>query len=307
MLFPYKIEGKDDWAQLFQSARAFEPLAKAIFQRHGLPFCALARTKPGTNAVFFAGEYVLKIFAPMESGFSTGRDYETERFGLARAAALGVSSPHLTASGTVQDRYRFDYLVMARVPGRELGEMMDALAADERMNIGRSLRAFVRRMDTPCEAFPARPLRSPAAEVRWACFPDTFCAEREAYLAGTAYGAPVYIHGDLTCDNILVTPEGGICVIDYADALTAPPEVELACVICEAFHLEKAFLKGFFGDYDPRALAETCLAGLLLHDFGANIICDRLAAPEELKSLAALRRKIRDRLDVSWFEHTGKE
>lgn len=88
MLFPYKIEGKDDWAQLFQSARAFEPLAKAIFQRHGLPFCALARTKPGTNAVFFAGEYVLKIFAPMESGFSTGRDYETERFGLARAAAL---------------------------------------------------------------------------------------------------------------------------------------------------------------------------------------------------------------------------
>lgn len=216
MLFPYKIEGKDDWAQLFQSARAFEPLAKAIFQRHGLPFCALARTKPGTNAVFFAGEYVLKIFAPMESGFSTGRDYETERFGLARAAALGVSSPHLTASGTVQDRYRFDYLVMARVPGRELGEMMDALAADERMNIGRSLRAFVRRMDTPCEAFPARPLRSPAAEVRWACFPDTFCAEREAYLAGTAYGAPVYIHGDLTCDNILVTPKGGICVIDYA-------------------------------------------------------------------------------------------
>ena len=307
MLFPYKIEGKDDWARLFQSARAFEPLAKAIFQRHGLPFCALTRTKPGTNAVFFAGEYVLKIFAPMESGFSTGRDYETERFGLTRAAALGVPSPRLTASGTVQDRYRFDYLVMARVPGRELGEMMDALTADERMDIGRSLRTFVRRMDTPCEAFPARPLRSPAAEARWAGFPATFCAEREAYLAGTAYGAPVYIHGDLTCDNILVTPEGGICVIDYADALTAPPEVELACVICEAFHLEKAFLKGFFGNYDPRALAETCLEGLLLHDFGANIIRDRLAAPEELKSLAALRGKIRARLDVSWFEHTGKE
>ena len=296
MLFTRQIAGQEDWAALFQSVEAFRPLIAAIFERHGLPCAMIANTTPGTNAVFRVGGFVVKLFAPVESGFSTGRDYETERFGLARANALGVQAPHLVAAGTMEDRYRFDYLVMAYVPGRELEAVRHTLSDAEKARIGRELRAFVRRMDTPCEAFPARALRLPAAEARWTCFPDTFRAAREAYLARAAYGAPVYIHGDLTGDNILLAPGGGICVIDYADALTAPPEVELACVLCEAFHLEKPYLAGFFGAYDPEALAETCLAGLLLHDFGANIICDHFAAPQDVADIAALRRLIREAL-----------
>lgn len=296
MLFRENIAGRKDWAALFQSIEAFRPLVEAIFQRHGLPCTAIANTTPGTNAVFRVDAYIIKIFAPMESGFSTGRDYETERFGLARANALGVPSPRLVASGTVEDRYRFDYLVMACVPGRELACVRDTLPDAEKMRIGRELRGFVQKMDVPCEKFSARPLRSPMAEARWGCFSDAFRAEREAYLAGTSYDTPVYIHGDLTDENILLSPEGGVCVIDYADALEAPPEVELACVMCEAFRLERPYLTGFFGAYEPPALAETCLAGLLLHDFGANMICERIAPPENVPGVKELRELLVARL-----------
>lgn len=296
MFFTYTINGKSDWAAVFQSIPAFQPLVEAIFSRHGLPFSDLTNCTPGTNAVFCVGAYIVKIFAPPESGFSTGEDYAVECFGLSRANALGVPAPRLAAYGTMEDRYRFDYLVMERVPGHALGEITDSLSDKEKTRIGRELRHFTTRMDTPCEPFHTRQLRGASAEARWDCFPEAFRAERAAYLARVPYGAPVYVHGDLTRDNILVTPEGAIRVIDYADALTAPPEVELACVMCEAFQLEKPYLAGFFGTYAPGALAETCLAGLLLHDFGANIVCDRFAAPRDVENVAVLRRLIRERL-----------
>ncbi len=296
MLFSSTIGGKDDWARLFQSAEAFCPLIEQIFKTHGLPFSEVENCTPGTNAVFRVGSFVVKIFAPMESGFSSGEDYETERFGLSRANRIGARAPRLYAAGTIEDRYRFDYLVMEAVPGQELGVVMDRLSAEEKRRIGRELRRFVDQMDTPCEPFHAGRLRNAAAAERWTPFSPAFLREREAFLARAPRSAPVYVHGDLTCDNILITPEGELCVIDYADALTAPIEVELACVMCEAFYLEKPFLAGFFGDYDPESLAETCLVGLLLHEFGANIIESRLAAPQDVESVGALRRLLFRRL-----------
>lgn len=293
MLFAQEIRGKDDWARLFQSAEAFRPLIESIFASHGLPFTQVGNCTPGTNAVFRVGPSIIKLFAPPESGFSSGEDYETERFGLSRANRLGALAPRLLASGTREDRYRFDYLVMEAVPGQELGAVSDGFSDAEKQRIGRTLREFVAQMDTPCEPFNSHRLRGPAAEARWAAFPDSFLASREAYLAQAVCGAPGYIHGDLTCDNILVTPEGELCVIDYADALLAPPEVELACIICEAFRLEKPYLTGFFGAYDPETLTESCLIGLLLHDFGENIIRDHFAAPQDIPDVAALRRLIR--------------
>lgn len=290
MLFLHTIDGKDDWARLFQSIEAFQPLIERIFAEHALPFTGVANCTPGTNAVFRVGPYIVKLFAPPESGFSAGGEYETERFGLSRAGRIGARAPRLVAAGTAEDRYRFDYLVMEAVPGQELGDVSASLPDEAKQRIGRELRQFVSQMDTPCEAFTTHRLRSPEAEARWESFPTAFRAERESYLARAVYGEPGYIHGDLTSDNILVTPEGELCVIDYADALTAPPEVELACVVCEAFQLEKPYLAGFFGAYDPAALAETCLAGLLLHDFGENIIRDHFAAPQDVADVDALRR-----------------
>lgn len=46
----------------------FTPLVRKIFLREGLEFTCLENLTPGTNAAFRTGNYVVKIFAPRESG-----------------------------------------------------------------------------------------------------------------------------------------------------------------------------------------------------------------------------------------------
>jgi len=59
-LFTAHIDGWASWSQAFQSINAFEPLVKFILQRHGLPISAVEHCKPGTNAVFKVGGFVVK-------------------------------------------------------------------------------------------------------------------------------------------------------------------------------------------------------------------------------------------------------
>ena len=49
---------------IFQLIEAFTPLAKEIFRQEELAFSGLENLTPGTNAVFCAGNYVIKIFVP---------------------------------------------------------------------------------------------------------------------------------------------------------------------------------------------------------------------------------------------------
>lgn len=110
--------------------------------------------------------------------------------------------------------------------------------------------------------------------------------------------AMVYVHGDLNPDNILIRPDGSLCLIDFADALTAAVELELAGLLCDGFHFDPDYIDGFLGPEQPEAgeLAERLLYGLLIHDFGVNIIRDDICAPRELPSLESLRERMQNRM-----------
>lgn len=73
-IFTAGIDGWSSWGKIFQSIEAFEPLVKYIFNRHNLTFTEIEHCTPGTNAVFKVGNYVVKIFAPKESGMDTDSD-----------------------------------------------------------------------------------------------------------------------------------------------------------------------------------------------------------------------------------------
>jgi aminoglycoside phosphotransferase (APT) family kinase protein len=81
---------------------------------------------------FRVGEYVVKIFAPAESGIDSTMDIETETFAMKRTTALGISAPKCIACGCIEDKYSFSYLIMEYISGKEFTDIADTLSYEEK-------------------------------------------------------------------------------------------------------------------------------------------------------------------------------
>lgn len=296
MLFEHTISGPDDWGRLFQKPEVFYPLAEYIFEKHHIPFSGIDRCTPGSNAVFRAGSYIIKIFAPKESGIGSEQDYITEQFGIRRANLLNIAAPKLYACGILYDAYIFRYLILAHIEGQSLAEASGTLSGKERFRTGRRLREIVTAMDTPCEAFNSHVLFGKKAEARWQVFSPQFRSEREACLKLHGSKEEVFVHGDLNPDNIIIDKNRELYLIDFADALAAPVELELAGMIIDGFRFDPDFVRGFCGRYNKEELAEALLYGVLIHDYGVNIIQDNIGIPGEIYSVQMLRDLIAAKL-----------
>ncbi|MDR0898584.1 MAG: aminoglycoside phosphotransferase family protein [Oscillospiraceae bacterium] len=300
MLFTADIHDWPSWGAIFQSIDAFAPLIGFICDKEGIERAAIEHCTPGTNAVFKLGGKVFKIYAPLESGVDSSVDYATEVFGMERAYGLGVSVPKLIAKGAVKDKYLFQYLVLEYIEGKAFGDVCDAMAADEKYSFGKALRLLCDKMNTPCEAFNNRDVLGeapPEVQARWGKFTPQFNAERKQHLSKlkAAHLPRVYIHGDLNPDNILLSGNA-LHLIDFADAALAPVCCEYAVVAGELFGFEAPFLRGFFGEASRQEIIDICFDGLLLCDFGANIIRDHFDNAESMATLKEFRKRLEDRI-----------
>jgi len=291
-LFTRHIASWDDWGKVYQSIPAFRDLIAHIFAKENLPMAEIGQLEPGTNAVFRVGGYVVKIFAPNESGMDQTLDLQTELFAIQRANALGIAAPKLIAHGFVQDKYRFAYLIMEFIEGKMmLEDDVKRMPNQAKYEFGRKLRTITDKMNTPCECFNGIDIVNDEDRwERWRKFPVRFQTERRDYLASHAFGASVFVHGDLNGDNILMTAQGDLAIIDFADAVLAPVEYEHA-LVAATFDFDKAFLRGYF-ENDTANLDERCFHGILIHAFGGDIVAERICGPEEITGLERLREKI---------------
>lgn len=301
-LFHDTIQSWQDWGKVYQSIESFQELAESIYRKEGVPMSGFSHCTPGTNAVFRNGDTVIKIFAPGESGPDPISDYNTERFGLKRAEELGIPAPKLLASGEVRDRYLFRYFIMEYIKGQELFDYRKGRDEAERVRIGRELRLITDRLNRPCAAPNRIDVKKRALTAkRWEVFSESFNRERTEYLEQLEMPEKVYVHGDLTPDNILVTPGGELVLIDFADALLAPACYELPTVLLEVFEFDRAFLNGYFGretgnGEEAERIAAECFDGLMLHDYGGDLIRRHLGTPEELTDLDSLRSRLIERI-----------
>jgi thiamine kinase-like enzyme len=297
-LFTEQINSWQDWGRVFQSISAFTPLVEHIMDKENLTPAKIENLTPGTNAVFKVGSYIVKIFAPAESGIDQTPDLQTELFAVQRANEIGVSAPKLTADGFVEDKYRFAYIITEYIEGVEFTEAVKVMTDEQKIIIGRKLRGVTDKMNTPCKPFNSIDVINDKGRYRrWDKYPERFKAERLAYLQSRNYGEKVFVHGDLCGDNILLTPDGDIYIIDFADAVLAPIVYEHALVAVELFDLNKALLQGYFGIHSSDELTEICFEGLLIHDFGGDIAEQHIGRPDELQCLEDLRRKLKLKIE----------
>ena len=297
-LFNEDIGSWDDWGRVFQSIAVFEPLVGASMKEEKLAFDRIYNLTPGTNAVFRVGEYVLKIFAPEECGRGQNRDFETEVFALKFAFEHGVTAPRLVGSGAYKDKYVFHYIVLDYVEGREFNDEVKSMSDGQKVEAGRELRRLADGMNVPCDDFNGIDfLDENYVKSRFERFGERFREARLEYIRTFEYGEKVFVHGDLFGENCILGRDGRFYIIDFADAVRAPVCYEYALVAIDFFRFDKYLLKGFFGDLDSDKLAEICLSGILIHNFGAEVIEMDIGKSYEFETIGDLRKRIKELID----------
>jgi len=182
---------------------------------------------------------------------------------------------------------------MEYISGGSFGQLRSGMTDNEKMKYARQLREITDRLNTPCERFNAYNVVNRALNCeRWNRFPLSFQYERKEYLKKYKITTPVYVHGDLNPDNVLIDIKGKLYIIGFTDAVLAPSEYELPAIVCELFRFEKSYMDGYFGEYDAVELVEKCFDGLMLHDFGYNIIRCNFGHIDEITSLAVLKERL---------------
>ena len=299
-LFKESINCWSDWGRVYQSIPAFCDLAQAILKKENLPLYNLEHLTPGTNAVFKVGEYVIKIFAPTESGIDQSSDLKTEIFSINRAKSLGVLTPKIIAVGFIEDSYRFDYIITEYIESKLFHDFSSDMSNCEKLLFGRKLREITDTLNTSCESFNSLDIiLDKERNVRWNRYQDSFKEERLSYITGYDYGNRVFVHGDLCSDNILISQKGDIYIIDFADSVVAPICYEHGHIAVELFDFTRSYTKGFFGDCSVEELTDICFNGLLIHDFGADIIKEHVGDELGFHTLEELYKQIKGKIYAS--------
>lgn len=274
-LFTECISGWQDWARVYTSVDAFEPVVRAIYQKEGLVQPErLEGLTPGTNAVFRCGDTVAKVYAPVEAGFDSARDFAVETVMLRFAREVGVPASGLVAAGEIRDAYLFRYLILGYVQGCEAGNALQGCAAEERRAFALRMRGITDRLHVAVPGLlPALDLRKRAVEnERLNALPGPLRADMRRRAAGLVWAETVIVHGDLTGENVLVDVSGESVVIDFADSHDAPAYYELPPLVFELFRCDREMVRAYAGGEDMGAFAGWLMDGLALHDFGADIV-----------------------------------
>jgi serine/threonine protein kinase len=277
-------------------------LIEYIIKKENLPKAKIENLKPGTNAVFKVGGYVIKIFAPQS--FSIDEDYGTnvdvELFGMKLANNQDVPSPRLIAYGAIEDKYFFRYMIMEYIHGKLLGDIEESLSYEDKLSIGKQVRSITDKLNVPCENFTNIDVMHYAMNNKgWndEGFPGSFQAERLSYLSGLCINEQdkVYCHSDFHCENILIDDNLKVYLIDFADAMYAPATYERAYVVSALFCFEKPYMAGYFGgDYDVEEIVDLCMTWLPIHAWGHATTQGNFNAVKEISSFAIMREKLRE-------------
>lgn len=89
----------------------------------------------------------------------------------------------------------------------------------------------------------------------------------------------VYVHGDITGDNVMISREGMLYIIDFADGRIAPKEYELPPILFDLFDFDKIMINEFIGGQNIDNFVKDCFYGILMHEFGSyfvKLICERI-------------------------------
>ncbi|QAA32227.1 phosphotransferase [Clostridium manihotivorum] len=284
-VFLEEIKGWETWGEVFQSIPAFEKLIKRIFEKEKLNCKEISNLTAGTNAVFKVDNFVVKIFAPIESGFNTEIDFNSEILGMKRAMDMGINIPKVIAASFIEDKYLFRYIIMDYIEGEDAKDVLKHYSDSEKIEFVRQLKENIRKMNTTYKGeYPEVDVKERIlTNARWNIFSNKIVSQVKELVIRYDMVNKVYVHGDITGDNVMITQKGMLYIIDFADGRIAPKEYEFPPILFDLFDFDKCMINEFIGGEGIETFAEKCFYGILMHEFGfyfVKLICERVIGKE---------------------------
>lgn len=287
-VFLEEIKDWETWGKVFQSIPAFEKLIAKIFEKESLNFKDISHLTAGSNAVFKVDNFVVKIFAPIESGFNTEIDYNSEILGMKRAIDLDINIPNIVAASFIKDKYLFNYIIMDYIEGKDAKDVLRHYSAGQKVEFVRQLKENISKMNTKFEgSYPAFDMKERIlTNTRWNELNNKIVTQVKELVSSYDMQNKVYVHGDITSENVMLTQNGMFYIIDFADSRIAPKEYELPPILFDLFDFDKIMINEFIDGQDIESFVEKCFYGILMHEFGfyfVKLICERVIGKDAIE------------------------
>ena len=251
----------------------FLPLVQEIYRLNDLEIDDLRYLTPGSNAVFQLGKTVVKIFLPPETKLRDGEEYDTELSALKFADSIGISIPAIICAGTVNDRYTFRYIVMKYIDGVSPHIQFPFINDDGKVEFALGFKAITDKLhcsiDSNSNSIPRFDSPERLGDHMWELLPDTFKRDRKQFLSKEEMSQPVFTHGDININNLLVDKYGRIFLIDFADSVIAPYYYEWPPIVFSLFGCDSVLMKTYFGEIESDGFYRKLITSILIYRFGA--------------------------------------
>ncbi|QVK18501.1 aminoglycoside phosphotransferase family protein [Mycoplasmatota bacterium] len=259
---------------LFQSIEAFKDLINTIFKNEHLSTPkTITNLTPGTNAVFRVDDYVIKLFAPKESGFITERDYKVELESLIWAKKCGVNCPTIVTTNVISDKYIFRYIIMEYIDGYEIGNKLKDYSEEKQILLAKEIRSITKKLNQIVDKslFKKDIVHTVLHNKKWDKYQNRVKQQIFDHVQKLDFNNQVFVHGDLTKENVLINHDNQLVVIDFADSLLAPYYYEYSPILFDLFDFNPILIKSLFKDVNPSTV-DDIFNSLLVHEYGADFI-----------------------------------
>ncbi len=277
MLFAEELTDWKSWGNVFCSIEVFKPLIDEILRNEQLIVQGeIENLAPGSNAVFKVDNLVIKIYAPFETGIDTEYDYNVELYTMEFANNEGISVPKIIANGEIQDKYLFRYIIMEFKSNDIETCYILSYSINEKQHLVEKIKKILEKFNKPINSIvKSITLNNQNEQLkRMQGLNSELIKELVRYSSKVCCEERVLVHGDITRDNILISKNNDITLIDFADCVQAPSYYELPAIIFELFLCDREFVSCFVGNDDKDTFLDLLIKGLSIHSCCGNILKD---------------------------------
>lgn len=218
-------------------------------------------------------------------------EYRSEVYAMDKIIKMGLPTARIYAKGEIRDKYLFRYIIMEYIKGRTLGDVKAMLSTEQKKDIATKIRTFTTKWSTECEPFnDIDVLNRTINSKRWQGASVEIRNAQQDVINELRQNPYVFVHGDLTEDNIILDYDDQIFIIDFADAVLAPATYEDMPLIYDAFKFDNDFLGAYYEEIGIDRLIDKSIRAVLCHEYGYHTITNMFGP---IRTLKELRDKIR--------------